>query len=73
MADHHISGRQWWVYPLAAAWLLLELLFLQAGWASAGEGEIRAQVASWMVAGYLFVMGLLAWLWYRRSRTRHTE
>ena len=73
MADHHIRKRRWWVYPLAAVWLLLELLFLQAGWASGGEGEARAQVASWIVAGHLLVVGLLAWLWHRRSRTRRME
>ena len=73
MADRHTRKRRWWVYPLAAGWLLLELLFVQAGWASGGEGEARAQVASWIVAGYLLVLGLLAWLWDRRSRTRHTE
>ena len=66
--DRHtltIRKRMWWVWLLAAVWLVVEIVLVQTAVASSWEGEPRAAVINWTFAAVLAAVGLR--LWFRPS------
>jgi len=59
-----IRRRPWWIWLIAAAWLLLEVLLVQTAVASHRESEPRAALISWGLAAVLAAAGV--WAWRRR-------
>jgi len=56
-----IRKRQWWMWLLAALWLLVEVILLQTAIASHQEAEPRAAVISWIVLIVVGIAGALVW------------
>jgi hypothetical protein len=65
-----IRKRPWWFWVLAVWWVLLEVLFLQTALASVRESEYRAAAISWITVAVLAAVGVLAWSFQGRPRTR---
>ena len=55
-----IRRRAWWLWLLAALWLVAEIVFLQTGMASMRESEYRAAHISYAIAAVLGAADALA-------------
>ena len=61
-----IRKRPWWMWLLAAIWLIVEIFFLQTAIASHQEAEPRAALISWVVVILVGIAGVL--VWWRQGR-----
>jgi hypothetical protein len=63
-----IRRRPWWMWLLAALWLVVEVFFLQCALASPAEHEPRATLIFWVLFAVIAVAGALIWILRGRSK-----